>query len=147
MRRILPLAAALLLIPAANLAAQSDPPKPTEKPAEKPAEKAADKATTHVGKWSGNVSTEQGNQQVWLTIKKDGDKLAGTAGSQMGETPLYDITIKGDTLSAGATVSSPNGNFDVWYTLVLKGDALSGSIDLNFNGQKMSFPTNFKREP
>jgi hypothetical protein len=44
-------------------------------------------------------------------------------------------------------MQTPNGNFDLWYTLVLKGDALGGSIDLNIQGQKMSFPIVFKRQP
>jgi hypothetical protein len=139
MRRLISFAA-LLLVPAIA-AAQGEPPKPDT------TKKAAPASTSHIGNWSGSVSTEQGSQQVWLTIKKDGEKLSGVAGSQMGETPLYDVSIKGDTLSAGATMSTPNGNFDLWYTLLLKGDALAGSIDLNIQGQKMSLPVAFKKAP
>src|SRR5262249_26333164 len=121
---------AAVLFAASSASAQGDPPK-TDSTAKKT-------EATHVGSWRGSVSTEQGNQEVWLTVKKDAEgKHSGVAGSQMGETPLYDVTVKGDTLSAGATVQTPNGNFDIWYTLLLKQDTLGGSIDLNIQGQKM----------
>jgi hypothetical protein len=139
MRRLVVFSTALLLASAANVFAQGEPPKPDSA-------KAA--AATHVGKWSGSVSTDGGAQEVWATIKKEADgKYSGSAGSQMGETPLYDIKITGDTLVAGATMQTPNGNFELWYSLLLKGDTLSGSIDLNIQGQKMSLPVSFKRQP
>lgn len=138
MRRLSALATALFLASATTAAAQGEAPKPD----------SAKAAATHIGKWSGSVSTEQGSQEVWATIKKEADgKYSGTAGSQMGETPLYDIKITGDTLVAGATLSTPNGNFELWYSLLLKGDTLAGSIDLNIQGQKMSLPVSFKRQP
>jgi hypothetical protein len=139
MRRLLTFAAGLVLVSGSTALAQGDPPKPDTTKKAEPA--------SHIGNWRGSVSTEQGAQEVWLSIKKDGDKHAGITGSQMGETPLYDITISGDTLSAGATLSTPNGNFDLWYTLLLKDGMLNGSIDLNIQGQKMSLPVSFKKAP
>jgi hypothetical protein len=138
MRRLLTLAAGLVLLTGSTAFAQGDPPKPdtTKKAAASP-----------VGNWRGAATTDQGAQEVWASITKDGEKYAGKTGSQMGETALYDVTVKGDTLSAGATMSTPNGNFDLWYTLLLKGDTLVGSIDLNIQGQKLSIPVSFKREP
>src|SRR5436190_707157 len=107
MRRLLALSTALLLASAANASAQDAPAKPD----------TAKAAATHVGKWTGSVSTEGGSQEVWAMIKKEADgKYSGTAGSQMGETPLYDIKITGDTLVAGATMQTPNGNFELWYS-------------------------------
>jgi hypothetical protein len=139
MRRLSALVAALLVVTASTAFAQGEPPKPDTTKA---------KPAAFEGKWSGSVSTEGGNQEVWATIKKDADgKYSGTTGSQMGETAFYDMKVAGDTVSAGATMQTPNGNFDLWYTLVLKGDALGGSIDLNIQGQKMSFPIVFKRQP
>ena len=65
MRRLLTLAAGLVLIAGSSAQAQGDPPKPdTTKKA----------MATLVGNWRGSVSTEGGNQEVWATIKKDGDK-------------------------------------------------------------------------
>src|SRR6187401_2849042 len=60
MRRLVALTATLLLASAANAFAQGESPKPDSA-----------KAATHVGKWSGSVSTEQGSQEVWATIKKE----------------------------------------------------------------------------
>lgn len=140
MRRLI---ASFALIAAASsiAAAQGEPPKPDSTKKE-PA------AAGHAGKWSGTVSTEQGNQEVWLTLKKGEDgKYSGSAGSQMGETPLYDIKVAGDTLSAGATLSAGGNNLDLWYTLLLKGETLSGSIDVAIQGQKMSLPVSFKKQP
>jgi hypothetical protein len=138
MRRLLTIAG-LALLTGSTALAQGEPPKPDT------TKKAA--ATSHVGNWRGAATTDQGAQEVWASITKDGDKFAGKTGSQMGETALYDVKVSGDTLSAGATMSTPNGNFDLWYTLLLKGDTLVGSIDLNIQGQKLSIPVSFKREP
>jgi hypothetical protein len=138
MRRILTLAAGLVLIAGSSAQAQGEAPKPdTTKKA----------AASHVGNWRGSATTDQGAQEVWASITKEGEKYVGKTGSQMGETALYDVSVKGDTLSAGATMQTPNGNFDLWYTLLLKGDTMSGSIDLNIQGQKLSIPVSFKREP
>jgi opacity protein-like surface antigen len=139
MRRLLTLAVAAVFALPSVAAAQAAPAKPDSTKKEEPA--------SHLGSWRGSVSTEQGNQEVWMTVKKDGDKLSGTTGSQMGETPLYDISIKGDTLSAGASMQTPNGNFDLWYTMILKGQTLTGSIDLNIQGQKLSLPVALRKQP
>jgi hypothetical protein len=137
MRRLLTFAG-LVLLSGSTALAQGEPPKPdTTKKA----------AATHVGNWRGAATTDQGAQEVWASIKKDGDKYIGMTGSQMGETAMYDVKVSGDTLSAGATMSTPNGNFDLWYSLLLKGDTLVGTIDLNIQGQKLSIPVSFKREP
>lgn len=138
MRRFLTFAAGLVLIAGSSAQAQGDPSKPDT------AKKAA---ASPVGNWRGAATTDQGAQDVWASFTKDGDKYAGKTGSQMGETDLYDVKVVGDTISAGATMQTPNGNFDLWYTLLLKGDTLVGSIDLNIQGQKLTIPVSFRREP
>lgn len=62
------------------------------------------------GAWLGKVESPNGEMEITLTFKVEGDKLTGTNSSQMGEIPLlngkvnsdeftFDIEVGGNTIS------------------------------------------------
>src|SRR6516162_4457574 len=107
---------------------------------------AADKVDP-VGTW--NCEYEIGGQKrtSTLTIKKDGDKLAGTMSwPNQNETNLKDLKLKDDTLTFSAVRKLMDNEITVEYTLKLDGDKLKGKGAAEFGGQKQEFDIEGKRE-
>lgn len=136
MRAFTALASGLALLVAAGSSASAQATDTT---------KAKPAAATIVGKWTGAVESPNGAMEMTAVIKKDSTGYAGTMSSQQGEMALYDITVDGENVSAGATMNMQGTNIDLWYTFVLKGDTMTGSIAANFQGQSMSFPLVLRR--
>ncbi len=40
------------------------------------------------GKWTGELSTQNGTMQLTMNLKADGETLTGTIGTQMGDMPI-----------------------------------------------------------
>jgi len=100
-----------------------------------------------VGTW--NCEYEIGGQKrtSTLTIKKDGDKLAGTMSwPNQNETNLKDLKLKDDTLTFSAVRKLMDNEITVEYTLKLDGDKLKGKGAAEFGGQKQEFDIEGKRE-
>jgi hypothetical protein len=70
---------------------------------------AAAMASDVTGKWTGMLSTPNGDMEMTITLKAEGEKLTGTVGSMMGEQQISDGKIDGDKLS-WVTVMSRDGN-------------------------------------
>jgi hypothetical protein len=107
---------------------------------------AADKVEP-VGTW--NCEYEIGGQKLTstLTIKKDGDKLAGTMSwPNQKETNLKDLKLKDGTLTFSAVRKIMDNEIPVEYTLTIDGDKLKGKGAAEFGGQKQEFDMNGKRE-
>jgi hypothetical protein len=107
---------------------------------------AADKGDP-VGTWK--CAYEIGGQQrtSTLTIKKDGDKLAGTMSwPDQKETNLKDLKLKDGTLTFSAVRKLMGNEIPVEYKLTLDGDKLTGKGAAEFGGQKQEFDFNGKRE-
>jgi hypothetical protein len=82
-----------------------------------------------------------------LTIKKDGDKLAGTMSwPDQKETSLKDLKLKDGTLTFSAVRKLMGNEIPVEYTLTIDGDKLKGKGAAEFGGQKQEFDMNGKRE-
>ena len=47
------------------------------------------------GKWTANIDTQVGVQNYTYEFKVDGEKLTGTAKSQMSGSPITEGTVKG----------------------------------------------------
>src|SRR5262245_63843807 len=107
---------------------------------------AADKVDP-VGTWK--CEYERGGLKLTstLTIKKDGDKLAGTMSwPDQKETSLKDLKLKDDTLTFSAVRKFMDNEINVEYKLTLDGDKLKGKGAAGFGGQKQEFDINGKRE-
>ena len=106
-----------------------------------------DKVPDPVGTWK--CEYEIGGQQrtATLTIKKDGDKLAGTMSwPDQKETNLKDLKLKDGTLTFTAVRKLMDNEITVEYTLTIDGDKLKGKGAAEFGGQKQEFDMNAKRE-
>jgi len=82
-----------------------------------------------------------------LTIKKDGDKLAGTMSwPDQKETNLKDLKLKDGTLTFSAQRKFMDNEFTVEYKLTIDGDKLKGKGAAEFGGEKQAFDIEGKRE-
>jgi hypothetical protein len=106
-----------------------------------------DKAAAPVGTWK--CEYEIGGQQrtATLTIKKDGDKLAGTMSwPDQKETELKDLKLADGTLTFSALRKIMDNEITVEYTLKMDGDKLKGKGAAEFGGEKREFDIEAKRE-
>jgi hypothetical protein len=106
-----------------------------------------DKAVDPVGTWK--LAYEIGGQQrkATLTIKKDGDKLAGTMSwPDQKETKVKDLKLTDGTLTYSVVRKFMDNEIPVEYTLTIDGDKLKGKGAAEFGGQKQEFDIEAKRE-
>ncbi|HJZ90597.1 MAG TPA: hypothetical protein VKE40_06960 [Gemmataceae bacterium] len=107
---------------------------------------AADKVEP-VGTWKCDYKIGDQKRPCTLTIKKDGDKLAGTMSwPDQKETNLKDLTLKDGTLTFSAVRKFMNNEITIEYTLTLDGDKLKGKGAAEFGDQKREFDIEGKRE-
>jgi hypothetical protein len=108
---------------------------------------AQGKKADPVGTWK--CEYEIGGQKLTstLTIKKDGDKLAGTMSwPNQKETNLKDLKLKDDTVTFSAVRQIMDNEITVEYTFKVDGDKLKGKGAAEFGGQKQEFDIEGKRE-
>src|SRR5262245_47568734 len=75
-----------------------------------------------VGTWKCEYSIGDMKRTSTLTIKKDGDKLAGTMSwPDQKETNLKDVTLKDGDLTFSAVRELMDNKFDVAYKLTITG--------------------------
>ena len=107
---------------------------------------AADKGDP-VGTWKCEYEIGGQKRTSTLTIKKDGDKLAGTMSwPNQKETNLKDLKLKDGTLTFSAERKVMDNQFTVEYKLTIDGDKLKGKGAAEFGDQKQEFEINGKRE-
>jgi hypothetical protein len=100
-----------------------------------------------VGTWK--CEYEIGGQQrtSTLTIKKDGDKLAGTmTWPDQKEEKLKDLKLKDGTLTFSAVRKIMDNEITVDYKLTIDGDKLKGKGSAEFGGEKRDWDIEAKRE-
>src|SRR5271163_4469968 len=84
--------------------------------------RAADKVEP-VGKWKCEYKIGDQKRSSTLTIKKDGDKLAGTMSwPNQKETSLKDLKLKEGTLTFSAVRKIQENEITVEYSLTIDGD-------------------------
>jgi hypothetical protein len=108
--------------------------------------RAADKVEP-VGKWK--CEYEIGNQKrtSTLTIKRDGDKLAGTMSwPNQKETSVKNLKLKDSTLTFTAVRKLQENEINVEYTLTIDGNKLKGKGTIEVGGEKRPFDIEGKRE-
>ena len=106
----------------------------------------ADKANA-VGTWKCEYEIGGKNLTSTLTIKKDGDKLAGTMSwPNQKATKLKDLKLKDSTLTFSAVRKIMDKELTVEYKLTIDGDKLKGKGASDFGGEKVEFDIKGKRE-
>jgi hypothetical protein len=107
---------------------------------------AADKADP-VGTWKCEYKIGDQKRTAELTVKKDGDKLAGAMNwpDQKGEK-LKDVKLKDDTLTFSAVRKFMGNEILIEYTLKIDGDKFKGKGAAEFGGNKQEFDIEGKRE-
>jgi hypothetical protein len=107
---------------------------------------AADKVEP-VGTWTCEYEIGGQKRTSTLTIKTDGDKLAGTMSwPDQKETNLKDLKLKDGTLTFSAVRKFMDNEITVEYTLTIDGDKFKGKGAAEFGGQKQEFDINGTRE-
>ena len=100
-----------------------------------------------VGTWQ--CTYEIGGQQrtATLTIKKDGDKLAGSMSwPNQKDEKLKDLKLKDGTLTFSAVRKIMDNEINVAYKLTIDGDKLKGKGTSEFGGEKREWDIEAKRE-
>ncbi len=107
---------------------------------------AADKVDP-VGTWKCEYEIGGQKRTSTLTIKMDGDKLAGTMSwPDQKETNLKDLKLKDGTLTFSAVRKFMDNQINVEYKLTINGDEFKGKGAAEFGGQKQEYDINGKRE-
>jgi hypothetical protein len=100
-----------------------------------------------VGTWKCEYKIGGQKRTSTLTIKKDGNKLAGTMSwPDQKAMNLKDLKLKDGTLTFSAVRKLMGNEIPVEYKLTIDGDKLKGKGASKFGGQKQEFDINGKRE-
>ena len=100
-----------------------------------------------VGTWKCEYEIGGQKRMSTLTIKKDGDKLAGTMSwPDQKETKLKDVKLKDGDLTFSAERKLGDNKFIVEYKLTITGDTLKGTGAVVTGGEKRPFDIEGKRE-
>ncbi len=108
---------------------------------------ARDDKADPVGTWKCEYSIGDQKRTSELTIKKDGDKLAGTMNwADQKDEKLKDVKLKDGTLTFSAVRKFQGNEIAIDYTFTVDGDKLKGKGAAEFGGNKQEFDINGKRE-
>ena len=100
-----------------------------------------------VGTWKCEYEIGGQKRMSTLTIKKDGDKLAGTMSwPDQKETKLKDVKLKEGDLTFSAERVFMDNKITVEYKFTITGDKLKGKGASEFGGKKQEFDIEGKRE-
>ena len=100
-----------------------------------------------LGTWKCEYEIGGQKRMSTLTVKKDGDKLAGTMSwPDQKATQLKDVKLKGGDLTFSAEREFMNNKFTVEYKLMINGDKLKGKGAAEIGGEKREFDIEGKRE-
>jgi hypothetical protein len=104
-------------------------------------------AADAIGMWKCEYKIGDQQRTSTLTIKKDGDKLAGTMSwpDQPAEN-LKNLKLNDATLTFSAVRKFMNNEIPIDYTFTIDGDKLKGKGVSEFGGEKREFDIEGKRE-
>ena len=108
---------------------------------------ARDEKADPVGTWKCEYAIGDMKRTSELTIKKDGDTLAGTMSwPDQKDEKLKDVKLKDGTLTFSAVRKFMDNEITVEYKLTMDGDKLKGKGAAEFGGQKQEFDIEGTRE-
>jgi hypothetical protein len=100
-----------------------------------------------VGTWKCEYEIGGMKRTADLTIKKDGDKLAGTMSwPDQKDEKLKDVKLKDGAVTFSAVRKFMGTEIPIDYKLTINGDKLKGKGISEFGGQKQEFDIEGKRE-
>ncbi len=100
-----------------------------------------------VGTWKCEYQIGEQKRTSTLTMKMDGDKLAGTMSwPDQKETNLKDVKLKDADLTFSAERVLGDNKFNVEYKFTITGDKLKGKGAVETGGEKREFDIEGKRE-
>ena len=108
---------------------------------------AKDEKADPVGTWKLEYDIGGMKREATLTVKKDGDKLAGTMDwpDQKG-AKLKDPAVKDGALTFSVERELKDMKLTVEYKLTVEGDAIKGKGAVDVGGEKREFDIAGKRE-
>jgi hypothetical protein len=80
------------------------------------------------GTWDVTFTTQNGPTTVAMTLKKDGDKLAGTVSGPQGDVAV-EGTQKDQAIALNLSVQTPNGPLAIAMNGTQTGDAIAGTMN------------------
>jgi hypothetical protein len=108
---------------------------------------AQNKKADPVGTWKCQYEIGDQKRMATLTIKKDGDKLAGTMSwPDQKETKLKDVKLKDGALTFSVEREIMENKFTVEYRLMIDGDQFKGKAAVEIGGEKREIDIEGKRE-
>ena len=108
---------------------------------------ARDEKADPVGTWKCEYEIGGQKRMSTLTIKKDGDKLAGTMSwPDQKEAKLKDVKLKDGNLTFSAERVVMDNKFNVEYKLTIDGNKLKGKGAVKVGEEKREFDIEGKRE-
>ena len=100
-----------------------------------------------VGTWKCEYEIGGQKRMSTLTIKKDGDQLAGTMSwPDQKEAKLKDVKLKGGELTFSAVRELMDMKLTVEYKLKIDGDKLKGKAAIEVGSEKREIDFEGKRE-
>lgn len=109
--------------------------------------RADDKKADPVGTWKCSYEIGEMKRTAELTVKKDGDKFAGTMSwPDQKDEKLKDVKLKDGTLTYSVVRKFMGMEIPLDFTLKIDGDNFKGKAAAEFNGQKQEFEITGKRE-
>jgi len=100
-----------------------------------------------VGTWKCEYEIGDKKLTATLTIKMDGDKLAGTMSwPDQKDEKLKDVKLKESTLTFSAVRKFMGNEFPLDFTLKIDRDKFKGKSTAEFMGNKQEFDIEGKRE-
>jgi hypothetical protein len=107
---------------------------------------ARDEKADPVGTWKCEYEIGGQKRMATLTIKKDGDKLAGTMSwPDQKETKLKDVKLKDGKLTFSAERVIMDNKFTVEYKLMIDGNKFKGKAAVEIGGEKREIDIEGKR--
>ena len=108
---------------------------------------ARDDKADPVGTWKCEYEIGGQQRMATLTLKKDGDKLAGTMSwPDQKETKLKDVKRKDGQVTFTAERVFMENKLTITYQLKFDGDKFKGKASAEVGGEKVEFDIEGKRE-
>jgi hypothetical protein len=108
---------------------------------------AEDKKAGPIGTWKCETDVNGQKRESTLTVKADGDKVAGTiTWSDKKESKMEGVKFKDGELTFSAEREIMEMKLTIKYALKIDGDALKGKATVDVGGESMSFDVEGKRE-
>ena len=99
-------------------------------------------AVDPAGEWNLLVHTPQGDLNVTLTLRRDGERISGGMTGPMGPVNVPNVTLTGNQIRFTATVNIDGNSVDTTALGTIEGDSISGTFTLaghgsmEFNGSR-----------